>query len=359
MDNKQSCLSSPEMLLQTSSMKPSESLPESETSSILAALSINQLARRYCRERLLVDPLEWTDRQLTLLQCSFEDPTPGPSNLPGDPPDTLILINGSIYVNGRFYIDHVACSRALTTRTGYRWRDGKMRGILAGDDAPFIAMDNLHFYFCDRWIRKLPCVGFYLGDENSYSAAASGLVPPVVAYVDDSRIPELRSKRCIARVSRRSSRPTEAISRLKLKKLIPSEPLHDPYIVAVLIAVAWARRYALSPQDTRGSVDYFLSHVLFTTSDNKKDIHLYTADIPSSFLLKLDLPAVPPFSSPPPSFSIRHTVIPRRPYITLRKRLLSILLPAPDQQDSNQGDTGSVREPSEQQERKEPEETPN
>lgn len=41
-----------------------------------AAVSINDLLRRHCRERLLVPPLQWTSRHLDLLGCSFAN---GPS----------------------------------------------------------------------------------------------------------------------------------------------------------------------------------------------------------------------------------------------------------------------------------------
>lgn len=45
------------------------------------ALSLYGIARRHCRERILVDPLHWTNRQLELLQISFSEPSLAP------PPD--------------------------------------------------------------------------------------------------------------------------------------------------------------------------------------------------------------------------------------------------------------------------------
>lgn len=40
--------------------------------------SIYGIARRYNRERILVKPLHWTNRQLELLRISFDEPSPVP-----------------------------------------------------------------------------------------------------------------------------------------------------------------------------------------------------------------------------------------------------------------------------------------
>lgn len=63
---------------QTTPMRSSSS-PSSHSSLFPAALSIYQLARLNCRERLLVDPLQWTSRHVELLQCFFEKPSLAPS----------------------------------------------------------------------------------------------------------------------------------------------------------------------------------------------------------------------------------------------------------------------------------------
>lgn len=71
------------------------------------AMSIRQLARVNCRERLLVAPLFWMNRQLELLQCSFSDPMPTPpftieSNLNNsDRSDTRIIKKMVYYWNSR------------------------------------------------------------------------------------------------------------------------------------------------------------------------------------------------------------------------------------------------------------------
>lgn len=42
------------------------------------ALSLYGIARRHCREEIIISPLRWTGRHLELLQCSFSKPLPEP-----------------------------------------------------------------------------------------------------------------------------------------------------------------------------------------------------------------------------------------------------------------------------------------
>jgi hypothetical protein len=154
------------------------------------------------------------------------------------------------------------------------------------------------------------------------------------------------------------NKPVWALFKLQLKKIIPTELLHDPYIVALLIAMAQKQRATLQlvgqgekTSDAPGSNDLstfsvrfldastallltiYLSiqtKLLFTEMNVTEYIHLFTADIPSSFLDKFDYPALP--SSVPVSISIQHTTIPLKPFKTIRDRLLALILPTPHDQ---------------------------
>ncbi len=53
------------------------SLEHAESFSVSSFPSLNDLLRIYCRERLFVHPLKWTNRQFELLQCSFVSRKPG------------------------------------------------------------------------------------------------------------------------------------------------------------------------------------------------------------------------------------------------------------------------------------------
>ncbi|PGH30946.1 hypothetical protein GX50_06303 [[Emmonsia] crescens] len=291
----------------------SSSSPSSHSSLFPAALSIYQLARLNCRERLLVDPLQWTSRHVELLQCFFEKPSLAPSLASSTTQPDLI--------NGRpvgCYVQALCSERHL--------KDLRISLIFEAPGGPFTTLDRTHFYFNLRHVCALPCAVFFL--ESGFDANAPTRAHPVAAHIDRYDIDDLRGKN-VPRQSRRYSEPTSALFRLKHKKVTPLEPLHDPYIVALLIGLAYHQRYALQgnhKEEPANACSTFLCKVLFTDTDDKQYIHLFVADIPYSFLLKLDFPACPPSPLSPPSFSIRHTMIPYKPYNTFRERILPLLL---------------------------------
>lgn len=106
-------------------MRPSPGTAEGTASASpapsAAALSVNQLTRLHCRERLLVAPLFWTSRHLELLQCSFGDPSPAPPTARSDftgPGSGLRFIR-------RMFAVWKVCTR-----------ENGMRNILAYSDCP-------------------------------------------------------------------------------------------------------------------------------------------------------------------------------------------------------------------------------
>ena len=86
-----------------------------------AALSVFELARINCRERLLVPPIQWTGRHVELLQCSFEEPGPAPQSENSDFP-----IPEYRYKNVKSFWKH----------REYPWREGMIEGILADPECP-------------------------------------------------------------------------------------------------------------------------------------------------------------------------------------------------------------------------------
>ncbi|KAH8797819.1 hypothetical protein F5884DRAFT_687643 [Xylogone sp. PMI_703] len=298
-------------------MESSPASPSTWPSPPLAALSIYQLAQLNCREQLLIDPLYWTNRHISLLQCYFENPSLAQSSPQSQTDFTDTPPNEG---PSKKLIGYV---KRLRSGSQSFWRDIGICGILADPGCPFTSLNDLNFYFDQRCIRTLSCIVFYLGDDPN--AAAKGHLPPIAAFIDCSDIKRLRTNSFNKRYPRRFSKPTSSLIALQLKKIIPPEPLHDPYIVAVLISLAHQQRYVAELNGKRMHVDPFLSQVL--VSNDKQNLHLFTADISSSFLHKLDFPALPPPGSVPPIVSIRHTMIPYTPFRTFRQRLLQHLLP--------------------------------
>lgn len=87
-----------------------------------------------------------------------------------------------------------------------------------------------------------PCEGIYLRKPR-----AQWLDPeyPIGAYIDRGHIEELRKESLKLHTCDPRNAPVYSISSRKLEQLRPRNPFKDPYIAAVLIAVAQQRRVIL------------------------------------------------------------------------------------------------------------------
>jgi hypothetical protein len=94
--------------------------PEPSPHQPIQALSIAEVARCYCRERLLVAPLFWTARHLELLQCYFSGPIQAP------PP----RVDFSGERDGRRPIGRIS-SWSITSR------ENTIRNLVSSEDSPF------------------------------------------------------------------------------------------------------------------------------------------------------------------------------------------------------------------------------
>ncbi|PNY27615.1 Uncharacterized protein TCAP_02464 [Tolypocladium capitatum] len=279
-----------------------------------ASVSIYETARRHCRERILVQPLQWTSRHLELLQCSFTDPRPAPptaqSNFTGDR-------------DGRKYMRHF-----FVCTYKYVGRECSIRALLASPECPLEWRTDLSLRLHDCPLVTLPCTAFFLRDESESESAM--LARPIAAHIERGHITTLRMNTLRSFTSSRHNPPVDAIRSIKWKNLVPSEPLHDPYIAALLIALAQQRRKMLDrgvrPRDKAGVTEWPFK--VLCTNEDKEIMQLYSANIPSSLLDKFDYPSVPP--PEPTSISIQITCIYYKPLETLRDRLLALILPATD-----------------------------
>ncbi|KAK2794468.1 hypothetical protein FQN50_009900 [Emmonsiellopsis sp. PD_5] len=222
------------------SSPPSSSSSTSTSTSSLAALSVSRLARLYNRERLLVNPFYWTSRHVELLQCSFEKPVLASSSLLPADSEPSYHIEGK---TGAFLVQRVL-------KYYFDSRKPTIRRIFSFDESPFVICENLRIRYDkdnDKGIARhawtLPCLVFYLKSPwNELSQPPS----PVAAYIDHHHIAEMRAEKVPhPPLHGRRNRPFEALYDLKLKKLRPSDPFHDPYIVALMIGLACASQFAV------------------------------------------------------------------------------------------------------------------
>ncbi|KAF4511701.1 hypothetical protein G6O67_003473 [Ophiocordyceps sinensis] len=278
--------------------------------------SISQIVRLHCRERLLVRPIYWTDRHLELLGCSFGEPSPAPSTVP----PVLFGIRGSGHVRRAFaennYAKVVGRENALD--------------MLLGEDGPCNERPNVRFSFNRRHVQTLKCNVFFpkIQEPDKW--------PPIVAArLDLTRMELLREAlfephpHLAEAIEQCES--ARALAYAKLQKITPKKPRHDPYIVAILIAIAQenSERVALNNEP---SLSLLTSQVLVTLSDIKthdiKELHVYKASITSSFLRSLDDPSFVP--SEPLSIPINITTVRYAPFRTFLDRLTPLVLPEID-----------------------------
>ncbi|SPO06683.1 uncharacterized protein DNG_09375 [Cephalotrichum gorgonifer] len=109
-----------------------------------------------------------------------------------------------------------------------------------------------------------------------------------------------------------------------LRNHTPPDPHRDLYLIAVLIALAQKQRRdrTIFPID---SPVHFTAHLL-VTEPATKILHLYTANVASAFLDKLDFPSSPPASDKP--LDIVHRCIALKPYEALVPRVAFGLAPS-------------------------------
>ncbi|KAL5086054.1 hypothetical protein Trisim1_009682 [Trichoderma cf. simile WF8] len=279
----------------------------------LETLSIKQLLRLHPRDKLLVHPLEWTGRHLEVLQCSFEDSLPPPPSQ-----EHLDEVDGIPATKGFVYAMRKMAANEIWLR-----RDAAIRYIVGSDDCPLRPYGtSVGFHFDGRCVSSLPCQLFTSRHGNK-AALEKGKAPIAFVCIDCERIKSLRYEQMLPYRGKRFSKQTNGIYDRHVKRVTPPNRLHDPYIVALLLAVAYNQRYRT--KSSRGSRSAFWPQVVVTDREDEY-VHLFAAHISSNYLNKFDFPSRQPAKSAQQPLLIHHIRVPLEPYDTFRPRLLPILL---------------------------------
>lgn len=119
-----------------------------------------------------------------------------------------------------------------------------------------------------------------------------GSAAPSLAYVDLCNLATQREERiyCTPRL-KRWNRPVSILRSKKLDQHTPSNDAEDPYIMAILIALAREQRRKQQKDGARtGTASHNVS-LIAVRGIPPRTLFFYTARIPTSFLDKLDRPA--------------------------------------------------------------------
>ncbi|KJZ70584.1 hypothetical protein HIM_10013 [Hirsutella minnesotensis 3608] len=269
------------------------------------ALSIYESARRQPRKRILIEPLLWTRLHLEILSCTFSQCSPAP-------PAMMHLSPTDDAYRVRKFERYFFGNRHL-----WMVKEGSIRGLLGLEPSPLYWSCDLYLHLGGHRSVLLPCHYYCLGDHI-----------PVAAHVDRSRIISQREKR-VGPPIRRYNPPAINLGKLQLKMVTPTESLHDPYLVALLIALGQLQWRALGRPKTQQAAGV-TPKLMFSTED-RNYIYIYSANIPSFLIDMFDNPAMKP--SAPGSLTVQISSVPYKPVETLRGRLLALLLSATSPED--------------------------
>jgi hypothetical protein len=185
-----------------------------------------------------------------------------------------------------------------------------------------------------------------LSADGVFSTSPSGLDPPTLVYLD---LKALELRRNTSAGPLRPGEKSLLVNRIRLKqqrRVRPKNALEDPYIAAVLIAMAQARR-----QQTAGVVKHATTvkvrpsgheeikkpgevsqnlmetkvHLLALHSTGKPGLYFYTARIPNAILERLDHPSRSFDSS---SVRISYQRIPLRPAASWIEGISAVIIAA-------------------------------
>ncbi|KFZ23199.1 hypothetical protein V502_02329 [Pseudogymnoascus sp. VKM F-4520 (FW-2644)] len=297
--------------------------------------SINAIIREHYRRRLYVQPALWTPKQPELLGCKFASKIipPGrrckkkkPAKLVDVDFPSLSKETGAIYGHA------VRAAAQLRKSCTLEATDSAIRQLLAACKIEYLGSHELlSFQF-----------GHHVIDLRTDGLFASTCTTPSLAYINLDAFHSFRNE-CIRRkflgrsAHRRKGTQNSPVARLidKTRRCLqPEKEAEEPYIVAVLIALAQQQRrqhqqrknrfggsgeissarqsnvYAIprpGEQDNPLFSKSFKVRLLAVTGTIAPKLYLYAARIPSQFLDKFDLPSK---SSPSGPISISYYSVP-------------------------------------------------
>ncbi|PHH88975.1 hypothetical protein CDD83_6811 [Cordyceps sp. RAO-2017] len=168
------------------------------------------------------------------------------------------------------------------------------------------------------------CLTFCL--EKDFNSGGPSHVPPTVANIGEHHI---RSMRHSMIFRGRKGPVAEATSNVRVKRLTAGEPLHEPYLVAILIALAQTQWFYLAQERTKQASG--VRPKLVYTTDDADFLYLYSTNVSSALLDMFRDPNVTPTARP--SLLIQITSIPHRPFVSLRGHIMALLLSATSLED--------------------------
>ncbi|KAK1749611.1 hypothetical protein QBC47DRAFT_418833 [Echria macrotheca] len=318
-------------------------------------LSIAQLLSTHPREQLFVHPLMWTARHLELLRCGFVDggiiKTPGTSPPPADraPADDCDDCDDDGDDGGDNHDEAAKLQRYLAYLNGEvlaAQRLAACRGTISKQNALLRLVpglkhrrDGIQFLFGRRAVADLPCSSFSYTPQSP-----SQPTPPAhLVYLDLSDMERCRRSKLLGAppppgIPRRRNLPLTRRSEKQLRRIRPGKRYEDPYIAALLIALAQDQRHCEKGSDDydddddndgnpSGAANAAPLQMLLANGYDADWLYIYTTKVSTELLDMLNRPSypLPANAQPGPGMVIYRQRLAFTPYNTLSQRLSSFL----------------------------------
>jgi len=127
--------------------------------------------------------------------------------------------------------------------------------------------------------------------------------------------------------------PVSRRTQKQLRRITPDNCYEDPYIAALLIALAQEQRLCEKGSDDNNEIPYSaasaapLQMLLASGPYNGKWLHIYTSKVSPEFLAMFDRPSLPPpgGAQQRPKMVIYRRQLTFKPYKTLSQRLAAVI----------------------------------
>ncbi|KAK3358785.1 hypothetical protein B0T25DRAFT_531157 [Lasiosphaeria hispida] len=237
--------------------------------------SINNILRNHSRDRLYIPPLQWTAQHLDLLGCRFVRNKAPRLTGEGHRVDLSAQTALSLLANRLL---HPSITEFKTTVIRLHLKDHNI----------IYRRSDLLFNFGSRPVIKLPTNGVF-------SLSGTDSAAPVMAYLD---LEAVRSRRNASIKVSGDNRPNPPIAGLRQKiqrRLNPIKEAEDPYIAAVLVALAQAAArdspVPATSQDEKVAPEATTKVYLLARPSDTQGLYFYKAQFSPAFLDRLDMPS--------------------------------------------------------------------
>ncbi|KAH9996372.1 hypothetical protein F4779DRAFT_607012 [Xylariaceae sp. FL0662B] len=306
--------------------------------------SLYDILHDYSGDSLYVLPICWTELHTRLLGCRFVQLPPQTSPVPSmssssqrsprlPTSSTIVkigrdldaLMDGGSHVSTRNQRLRDILSTLFPKQLSRTKPSPELDLRFGGRFYPKAARCQILWRYQDTVAQSFDSATTWTSSHSTSQLMASMTVnlsndAPILAYVSRRQLNHIRRNcfRVLLGPGRSYNGPVHRLQLLRSKKLLPSNPDEDPYLISIMIGMAQQTVYAdiesgagFEPRDVQVRV--------MTTAEECNSFVVYTAIIPAAFLVMFHEPDKAPRGNA--QIKIQHVEVPVWPVLGLKERL--------------------------------------